>query len=373
MTTIATFDTAELISLLGSASDSPKLGRFLAALRIYDRPKTVAEFEADDLIEDDGETDGEYELEQASKESMVVQSERLGLCLIFQPREDYGLVHDVLPESDAPFVLYEVTLFAKGVQIYQQYQGALPRATNFDAPRSDRNYAALGSPIARREVHETSTDLFVIDDHIVNFSFDGGGDGVLRLVHIRAQNNFDRKMLAPEVAERGHEIAFQSAIGAKEVGLAVASPDVVNLFATLGIDEDEMDEGVCPEEIIRLAKPKGLTLYFRDHLDTKSDQKKSAQTRTQRLAAMSYKRRGDLGSNGYGGGLPFGFEFGDSPDTLLRKVNSAPAKEHRSDELLSYYWNLDSGGIVQAVCSLLDWQLYRVTVFAPFMARELGV
>ena len=130
---------------------------------------------------------------------------------------------------------------------------------------------------------------------------------------------------------------------------------------------------VCaPEEITRLTEPKGITLYFRD-VPHKAGQKKKATSSEQRLVSMSYKRRGDLGSKGFQGKLPFSFEFGDSPQTLVAKVGRLPENTHSSDQLMSYYWKYNSGLIVQAVSSLIDWQLYRVTVHAPFMASELGV
>ena len=49
-----------------------------------------------------------------------------------------------------------------------------------------------------------------------------------------------------------------------------------------------------------------------------------------------------------------------------------PGIENRSDQLMSYFWETESGVIVQAMCSLIDWQLYRVTVHAPFLADEIG-
>ena len=39
---------------------------------------------------------------------------------------------------------------------------------------------------------------------------------------------------------------------------------------------------------------------------------------------------------------------------------------------MSYFWETESGVIVQAMCSLIDWQLYRVTVHASFLADEIG-
>ncbi len=90
------------------------------------------------------------------------------------------------------------------------------------------------------------------------------------------------------------------------------------------------------------------------------------------LSAITYKRQGDLESRGFHGELPFDFEFGDSPQTLIAKAGEVPGLKDRSDQLMSYYWETESGVIVQAMCSLIDWQLYRVTVHAAFLADEIG-
>ena len=33
-------------------------------------------------------------------------------------------------------------------------------------------------------------------------------------------------------------------------------------------------------------------------------------------------------------------------------------------------WRLPNGQLMQAMFSLIDWQLYRLSVWAPFMAKE---
>ena len=78
-----------------------------------------------------------------------------------------------------------------------------------------------------------------------------------------------------------------------------------------------------PEEITRLTVPLAVTLYFRDLPLLSKSTKGRAKVR--HLSAITYKRRGDLESKGFHGELPFGFEFGDSPQTLLAKAGEVPA------------------------------------------------
>ena len=366
-------DTNELLGFLGRGDDDPDLQRFLVANRIHDRPKTVAQLADEEFIEDDGDTDVEYELDQAAQASLLVQSERLGFCLMFETRDDYYLVKDTSPATKSLFMLEEIALFAKGVQIYQQYLGVLPGALSFDTRREDSQYQALGEPIARRIIYETPTDLFVLNDLIVNFGFDeddaDAENPLLRLVHIRQQNIFDKKMLAPNLTTAKMP-TMTSILGGAQVGREVSSQEVADLFLSLGIGAEEMYEGVCPDEITRLTQPKGITLYFND-VPNAVVQDDNATGVQRRMVGITFKRRGDLESKGYEGDLPFSFEFGDSPDTLIAKAGRVPDNKHASDQLMSYYWKDDSGLIVQAVCSLIDWQLYRITLHASFMADEL--
>lgn len=337
------------LSLLGAASDDEALESFLRSMNVHDRPKTVAQLEEEDYIEDDDEADIEYELAKASKESMIVESERHGFCLIFKTRQDYSLVYRQSPPGNSPFVLEQIAFFEKGIQIYQRYQGVLPGGFRFGLSRNDQDYVKLGQPIAIRAVYETPADLFLIDDCIVNFGFNP--DGTLAHVHVRNRNIFDDVMLAPNLDLP--KTAVAEMVGGHLIGQLSSAPDVQAFFRAHGIDEGAVVPGACPEEITGLTKLLGITVYF-------SDAKAK-----QRVSSIAYKRRGDLGSKGYSGSLPMGFAFGDAPQTLFRKAEKPPLHEHPDDQLVSYFWQLESGFVMQAVCSLIDWQLYRVIVRLP--------
>ena len=55
--------TSELLGLLGLASEDPQVEAFLSRMRIYERPKTVAQLEKDGFIDpNDDDADIEYEL-----------------------------------------------------------------------------------------------------------------------------------------------------------------------------------------------------------------------------------------------------------------------------------------------------------------------
>ena len=358
--------TGQILEFLGQGSDLPALEQFLVSHRVHDRPKTVLQLKDDEVLdEDDEDIDVEYELEKMSEDSQEVFSERYSFSLLFQPKSEYELVYGPRQDVTADFILSEVVFYAKEVR-GQGYPGDLPGGLRFGVARKSKSYQQLGQPVASRLVYDLQADLYVLGNTIVNFGF--GDDDALANVHVRLIHAFDRIMLSAFKPPLVRPDAVP--VGTSAIGQPVDSSSVQALLAALQLDEDDLDDGLCPEEITNLTVPLGITLYFRDlPLISK---RKTRRGKVQHLAAITYKRRGDLRSRGFHGELPFGFEFGDSPQTLVAKAAEPPGIEHRSDQLMSYFWEAESGIIVQAMCSLIDWQLYRVTVHAAFLADEIG-
>lgn len=359
-------NTEQLLAFLGKGSDLPELERFLVAHRVHDRPKTVLQLKDDEVLdEDDDDIDAEYELQKMSEESQEVFSERFSFSLLFKTKSEYELIYGPRQEITADFIVSEVVFYAKEVR-GQGYPGQLPGGLHFGNKQKSASPRQLGEPFASRPVYDSRADLYVFDNKIVNFGF--GDDGALAHVHVRPMHAFDQIMVT---AFKPSAVRTDAApVGTSAIGQAVDSGPVQALLAALELDEDDLDDGVCPEEITRLTVPLGITLYFRDL--PLSQKARKRQAKVQHLSAITYKRRGDLESKGFHGELPFNFEFGDSPQTLIAKAGETPGIENRSDQLMSYFWEAESGLIVQAICSLIDWQLYRVTLHAPFLADEIG-
>ncbi len=363
-----TGDVLTLVECLGGSCEAPGLEAFLVRKSIHGRPMTPQQVESEGLVEDDDDTDVEYELARRSKESMVVQSERHGLCLIFQSPEKYDLVQHTPCGVDAPFVLEQVAFFAKGVQIYQGFEGPVFRGIGMTTRRSDAAYVALGQPLARRTVYETSTDLFVVDDWVLNFGFqEGGYDPCLAHVHIRRKNIFDDVMLSPRFVN-GSPGDYDSMLGLAQLGHSIDSPDVLSFLSALGLENEIDDDIGCPEEMNGRARSHGIVIYFKEFSGAVEH---ASAPPGKIVSAITYKRRGDLGSAGYSGNLPFSMQFGDRPDVAIAKAKNSPVKITESEELLSYYWLVTSGIIVQAVFSLVDWQLARVTLHASARASSI--
>ena len=359
-------NTEQLLEFLGQGSDLPALEQFLVTHRVHDRPKTVLQLKDEEALdEDDDDIDVEYELEKMSEESQEVFSEKYSFSLLFKLKSEYELTYGPRPESTADFIASELVFYAKAVR-GQGYPGQLPGGLHFGIKRQSTSYQQLGQPLASRLVYDSQADLHVLGNRIVNFGF--GDDDALAHVHVRLMHEFDRIMLSAFEPKSVQPSA--APVGTSAIGQAAGSSSVLALLASLQLDEDDLDDGVCPEEITSLTVPLGITLYFRDLPLLSKSTKGRAKVR--HLSAITYKRRGDLESKGFHGELPFGFEFGDSPQTLIAKAGEPPGIEHRSDQLMSYFWETESGVIVQAMCSLIDWQLYRVTLHASFLADEIG-
>ena len=348
--------TRELLSFLGLASDDEDLGAFLTRTRIYDTPKTVAQLKEEEFIgPDDDETDIEYELMQESKASMVVESPAKGFCIIFKSRHDYSLTHSTVPEGASPFIVQEIGLFDHDVQVYLRYQGALPGDVRFGMHRTDFAFNKMGRPLASRPVYETSVDLYLIDDRIVNFGF--RSDQTLAYVHVRNRNIFDDIMLSPNLDVPKLPALWMK--GGDLIGLPLADATVQHFLILNGLDPDDIEPGACPEELMQLTKSMGITIYLGDG------------PLGQQVASIAYKRRGDLESDGYHGPMVMGFDFGDSPVVLVEKAKSQPIHKTSDDQLISFYWNDAGGIIVQAVCSLIDWQLCRIVLHAQFTSGSV--
>jgi hypothetical protein len=361
-------DTEQLLRLIGHSSTEENVKIFLNKCKVFDRPQSIAELSAAGYLEDDEEADVEYETKKASEESMIVQSERYGFCLMFSTRQDYCLTfREAVPEN-AEFILCEIALFARGVQIYQQFSGVLSGFLTFASTRASYEYLALGTPISRRVIQDCSVDLFLIDYRVVNFGFDVS-NGTLLHVHISEQNYFDRIMLGELRLSNAEEPRISFNESRLCLGASVFSVQARRLVTLLGVDEEELDVGVCPEEIAGGAKSLGVILYTQRVLQSAAGAHHHGNE--ERIVSITFKRRGDLGSLGFLGEIPFGFVFGDSPPTILEKAGTPPIMEHRSYELLSYFWRTENRDLVQAICSLIDWQLCRISIHAECIAENV--
>lgn len=342
-----------MLLLLDKDSCDAELEELFSRLSIFDRPQTLDQINPADYFDEcDDDADIEYELHQIALSSLRVESTRLGLCFIFKSREDYLLTHKMVPAGDGSFIVEQIAFFDRGFLDYQRFQGILPGGMEFGVGRNDSIYQAIGKPLATRIIYEMVVDLFIIENRIVNFGF--SYEGQLIHVHVRNRNIFDDVMLSPEFKITTAPV--RDMVAASLIGKCLFSPEVKEFFFAQNMGtEEELSEGY-PGEITAIECSHGITLYF------------SGSSSGPCISSVAYRRRGDQYSAGYPGVLPMGFAFGDSPDTLVLKAGQEPMQVHQSDQLVSNFWTIDDGIVVQAVCSLIDWQLYKVVIHAEFAA-----
>lgn len=355
MKTPSSIISSALINFLGCSSIDQRLEDFLEEYNIHDRPMTVEELELLEDADDKEDTDAEYELNQKSKDSLIIGSERNGFCLIFKKREDYELTHSEQITFSDPFVLEQIAFFANGVQTYQGFQGSFLSGITMETKKNDPAYTFFGDPIASRIIYDTPVELFHIYDLIVNFGFMGKGSSCLAHVHIRKKNIHDKVMLKPNFDTAA--ASFPDMIGSIHLGKAYDAPEVLDFFSKHGLHQS-IDDYDCPEEFSSLSRSQGIIIYLKKMNDGSKNSSKNA------ISAITYKRRGDLGSFGYEGLLPFRLSFGESPDVVMRKMAIPFDRRADSETLFSLYWRLPSNIIIQAVFSLIDWQLARITLHA---------
>lgn len=364
MSTVPPNLTAILLALLGQSSTNAAFLATLRALKIRQLPQTVAQLQAEvepgDFDDDD---DVEYELMQRSEESQIIDVEKFGLVMIYKTADEYRTIHGSAPEG-ADFVLNELAFYQADIRGAIAYPDALPYGLSFEQSASSEQPAALGPLLAQRKLYDVMARQYMPGEHVVNASFDD--DGRLIHVHVRLQGLFDR-------CQRGLlEFPYsdeQPGFYTQALGQLISQPQVQAVFEKLNVDPKQRESAHCPEELTAAEKTHGVTLHVRGPRQAGLKSSKGGRV-VFVLAGVVFKRMGDLASEGYFGHLPYDLGFWMTPDQVAEKVPGEPIWIHSSEQLGSYMWRLPNGQLMQAMFSLIDWQLYRLSVWAPFMAKE---
>ncbi|MBV5299544.1 MAG: hypothetical protein JZU64_15820 [Rhodoferax sp.] len=356
--------SSQLLALLGISSSDPIFRKMLISMGIYALPQTVEELRVEE--EFDSDTDVEYELAKLSRQSQIVQIERLGVCLIYMTATEYAMSYESAPDG-ADFVLEQVAFYAAGVQNFMAFKGALPFGLTFEQRLANSPPQELGRLVAKRTLYDCLGCLYMPQDWVVNVAYDPDSGAMLH-VHVRKQKPFDQCFLGKRAGQFANQ-TYKSQ--ADCLGRLITDPSVQAIFEDLGVDVEKRDSRLCPEEIADAELRRGITLHIRG--PKQAGIKSSLGKVVFVFAGVVYKRRGDLASQGYSGTLPYNLAFWNSPEQVLQAVPHKPIWTNTSDQLISYMWRTENGQLLQAVCSLIDWQLYRLMIWAPFMSTEFGL
>lgn len=356
--------TIHPIHWLGYSPENADFDAWLTKHRIYERPH--------DVEDDDAFADDYYTAKQGAENSQIERAEHLGVCLIYVQKENYERLFGA-PEADGAFVLKELVFYARGVQGYQGYtHWPLPFNLQFGM-QSQQVRRVLGEHCGRRFLHDSYCERFVAaSKFIVNVTYI---DDIVNIIHVRTAHIYDQKSLPVQ--------------GYKNVALPTPKFQIAQLLPFLGGDamDASLDEftrklGWSSKDVdlsdwhesMELIEPAGLALYYRQAKEIRKfvPQGKLATLPQTVFVGFRVNRCGDMDSEGYSGAMPYDLEFYDSPSKIIEKIGQKPLKESLAEDTGYYMWSLKEG-VIHAMFSLIDLQLYRLTIYAPFMAHELKI
>jgi hypothetical protein len=352
------------ISWLGHSPKNAEFDTWLTKNRIYDRPH-------EDIDDEEFGRDA-YAAKHNAENSQIERAEHLGLCLIYVRKKNYERLFGK-PESDGDFILKELVFYAQGVQDYQGYSlEPLPSNLRFGM-RPSQVREVLGNHCGKRELHGSVCERFVIDNKfIVNVTYI---DDAVGIVHLRAAHIYDQKSLPVEGLKvvRLPKPKFEVTQLTPFLGCDAMDADLDAFTTKLGWSSNGVDLNDC-HEIMELIESAGLTLYYRQAKEIKNfaPKEKTSTLPSTIFVGFRVNRCGDMDSAGYTGSMPYGIEFFDTPKQMIEKIGKNPIKEGVAEDTGYYMWLLKEG-IVHAMFSLIDLQLYRLTIFAPIISHEFKV
>ncbi len=328
--------TDDLLSLVGCSPEAADVDQWLTAQRIYDRPQVGTETNGADNARDTGRID------EVERHSLALIYDRKAIYRLLVGKPD-GLVGD----DPGDFVLREVALFGPGVQDYRGYSGPLPFGLQWGASK-EHCAAVMGTPLARRTIHELTSDLWALEGWIVNASYQ---DDALAIVHLRRLNKYDRRMLGV-ADERETQSADRPPADSvlKVVGRVATDVEVRDALSHIDWSSDLFDFSNAGE-ISKYVQAHGVTLYLGG-----KDVAPSV------ITGIRLNRQGDMDSLGYSGRLPFGIEFHTTPTQLEAMVGRKPDRLMTSADTGAMRWSFP-GHDLHVMYSLIDFQVYRVSLF----------
>lgn len=347
----------DVLSLLGKSPEDKEFNEWLMSQRIHDRPHCAEDDE--DYVDDP-----DAALRNA-RDSEIYESERHSIALIYEDRKNYVRLFGFSGSSSSgDYVLKQVAFYGPGISNYSGYKSALPFALNFsNTPVEVRE--RLGSPFATRTIHGLVADLWVTSEWHINVSYTEYLDRVA-IVHVRRLHKYDVRMLSGIDDRNSKDSAVDVMRLGGVLGLEISDPRIAQALLPLDWSDDVKDEAEGADEVFSYAKRDGLTLYFRQVEEIGVPQLGSLKKGATYLAGFRLNRAGDMHSDGFDGQLPLGLEFHHTPEDVVGKIQQPPSEKGVAADTGYYIWEFNDCRF-HVVYSLIDWQVYRVTCFAPFV------
>lgn len=247
----------------------------------------------------------------------------------------------------------QITFYSDTREGVRAYTGELPHGLSMTDSR-----AAVRAKLAAFEGSRRSylTDCWDTERYRLIVAYRPGGQG-LDSVHLKlsAAPLDERLRQQPQVAADAWLQLF---------GLPAASPALRQALAPLDITA-RIEEHEDDREVDFLAEC-GLSLYFEKAAKLKAPANASGLV----LGAVKFYRARDLEARQYGGELPFGLHFDDSPEALVHKLGAEPAR--RTDGKLTgrALWHFEHCSL-QVLYSTIENHLFRIMLMAHGYWQEM--
>lgn len=359
----------KLIEFLGISSADNDYKNYLIQHRIYELPYSnvnddeefqeyLSSVENEDNIDDD---DLEYERAQAeerAEESQLYESERDSVALIYEFIENYEALYPQEYPLAGNFVLKEFAVYAKG-DYFTGYKGELPwkLSLNFSQQAVQK---LLGKPIASRYIKELMTDLYCIDDLIVNITYD---KDKISIIHFRKSNCYDQQMLGKPLLNfppENDSKNYDATRWVKYFGHYIFSQELKFILPVFTEDNfvDEECDGFC--ELVDLKKEYGTTLFYNCDEET--------------IKFLGFLIRRSTGYNlEFQGKKPFNLAFGMTLEQVTQIMGREADIKNINEKTVfaNYIWLLDAM-IIKTYFDLVDYQLTSIAVYDPILRNKIS-
>lgn len=313
----APLDAEALISYFGSTSDCLEKKSVWTSLNTLDRPEHP----------DEGE----------SRYYDWVLVRRKGLELGFVDSA-YDAGTDPARWGHGDMVLVQLYLYA-GHSDIQPYQGVMPFGLRWSDTR-EQVRARLSTYEGTRHSH--LTDAWDVPGYRVTVVYADDGRGLSRVVCRRLPAALESRMSLS--LPKWQELL-------NWVGKSVASPSFALMWHS-GYWSNDHVSAAREDGEIDLNSSMGLTL------GTECDSADPL------LRSVTFHRQRDQDGAGWGGELPAGLDFEDSPEDLFRKLDAEPVQQADSALTGHAVWHLKDNTL-HVLYSNVDNRLIRVKVSAP--------
>ncbi|WP_155274236.1 hypothetical protein [Pseudomonas chlororaphis] len=309
-------DASDITSLFGTASDDERITLLFDALNTLRRPQRA------DLVD--------------SKFYDWVLVRRLGVELGFVD-EEYQSATSSFRWGYGKHILAQAYFYC-GTNDILPFRGHLPVSLTFSDSR-DETRAKLSSFETTR--HSFISDAWDIENYRLTAIYKVNGTGIERIICRMLPNPIPRdvQMAYPDVERIPSTF-----------GCTLQDLDFKTLWSDCFTDGDY--SAAKEDGEIDLNKTFGVTLGFFNSVGGAL------------FRSITFHRNRDQESAGWGGMLPQGLEFEDSPEVLFSKIPNAPVQ--KADSALTGYavWHLRQYTL-HVLYSNIDNRLLRVKMIAP--------